>query len=67
VIDAKRYRGRPELRVEGGLLSSRVERLMAGGRDCTKLVDGVLNQVDLVRAVVGEIPVSGVLCFVKAD
>ncbi|HEX3828198.1 MAG TPA: hypothetical protein VHV82_13105 [Sporichthyaceae bacterium] len=66
MIDAKRYEG-PELRAEGGFLSPRVERLMVGGRDCTKLVDGVLDQVDLVRAVVGEVPVSGVLCFVEAD
>lgn len=53
VIDAKRYKGRPELRVEGGILRSRVERVLVGRRDCTKLVDGVLKQIDLVREVVG--------------
>lgn len=52
VIDAKRYSGRPQLRVEGGLRRPRVERLIVGRRDCTKLVDGVLKQVDIVRAVV---------------
>ncbi|WP_245734772.1 nuclease-related domain-containing protein [Nocardioides exalbidus] len=68
VIDAKRYSGRPRLRVEGGLLRPRVERLIVGRRDCTKLVDGVLKQVDVVRTVVGDqIPVHGVLCFVDAD
>ena len=68
VIDAKRYSGRPQLRVEGGLLRPRVERLTVGRRDCTKLVDGVLGQVDVVRTVVGDqIPVHGVLCFVDAD
>lgn len=42
VIDAKRYVDRrPELRVEGGLLRPRVEKLMVGGRDQTKLADGV--------------------------
>ena len=46
VIDAKRYSGRPQLRVEGGLLRPRVERLIVGRRDCTKLVDGVLKQVE---------------------
>lgn len=67
VIDAKRYRGRPRLRVEGGLLSPRVEKLLVGRRDCTKLVDGVLKQVGLVSEVVGDVPVTGVLCFVEAD
>lgn len=68
VVDAKRYSGRPQLRVEGGLLRPRVERLVVGGRDCTKLVDGVLRQVEVVRTVVGDqIPVHGVLCFVDAD
>ncbi len=68
VIDAKRYKGRPQLRVEGGLLRQRVDRLVVGGRDCTKLVDGVLKQAEVVRSVVGDrIPVHGVLCFVDAD
>ena len=41
---------------------------MVGNRDCTKLVDGVLKQVEAVREVAGDqIPVHGVLCFVNAD
>jgi hypothetical protein len=67
VIDAKRYKGRPELKVEGGLLRPRVEKVLVGRRDCTKLVDGVLRQVDLLRGVVGDVPVVGALCFVEAD
>lgn len=67
VIDAKRYKGRTDLKVEGGLLRPRVERVLVGRRDCTKLVDGVLKQVDLVRDVVGDVPVTGALCFVEAD
>lgn len=68
VIDAKKYRGRPHLKVEGGLLRPRVEKLLVGTRDCTKVVDGVLKQVDIVRGVVGdEVPVHGTLCFVEAD
>ncbi|PID53200.1 MAG: NERD domain protein [Micrococcales bacterium] len=47
VIDAKRYKGRPELRIEGGILRPRV--------------------IGLVREVVGDIPVTGALCFVEAD
>lgn len=67
VIDAKRYTGRPALTIEGGILRPRVEKVLVGRRDCTKLVDGVLKQVELVRDVVGDTPVTGVLCFVDAD
>ena len=44
-----------------------------GRRNCTKLVDGVLHQVDLVTAalsadpVLADAPVRGALCFVEAD
>lgn len=68
VVDPKRYAGRPHLRVEGGLFRPRVEKLMVGSRNCTKLVDGVLGQVDLVQGLVGDkVPVRGVLCFVESD
>ncbi|KJK12975.1 NERD domain protein [Terrabacter sp. 28] len=68
VIDAKKYRGRPRVKVEGGLLRPREERLLVGSRDCTKLVDGVLKQVDVVRGLLdADVPVHGVLCFVEAD
>jgi hypothetical protein len=67
VIDAKRYKGRPELKVEGGLLRPRVERVVVGRRDCTKLVDGVLKQVGLVSDLAGDVPVTGALCFVDAE
>jgi hypothetical protein len=68
VIDAKRYKGRPHLKIEGGLIRPRVERLLVGSRDCTKLVDGVLKQVEVVRGLLDDaLPVRGVLCFVEAD
>ncbi len=68
VIDAKRYQGRPTLRIEGGLLRPRVEKLLVGRRNCTKVVDGVLKQLEVVRGVVGDdVPVHGALCFVDAD
>jgi hypothetical protein len=70
VVDAKRYVDqRPVLRVEGGILRPRIERLMVGGRDRTKLVDGVLGQVERVVSVLGDecVPVVGVLCFVDVD
>jgi len=69
VIDAKRYVARrPTLQIEGGILTPKVEKLLVGGRDQTKLVDGVLEQVDLVRSIVGgNVPVTGVLCFIDSD
>jgi hypothetical protein len=70
VIDAKRYKGkRPELRVEGGILRPRVESLRVGGRDQTKLVDGVTSQVERVAGAVADpdVVVRGVLCFLEAD
>ena len=72
VIDAKRYTGRPHLRVEGGLFRARTEKLIVGTRDCTRLVEGARKQMDLVGAALarsgaGEVPVHGMLCFVEAD
>lgn len=68
VIDAKKYKGRPDLQVDGGILRPRIEKLMLGKRDRSSLVDGVLKQVQIVSDIVGpEIPVTGVLCFVEAD
>lgn len=71
VVDAKRYAGRPRLRVEGGILRPQAERLLVGRRDCSDLVDGVLRQARLVRAAVGDDvtapDVHGFLCFVNAD
>lgn len=67
VIDAKRYKGRPELKIEGGLFRPRTEKLLVGGRDSTNMVDGVLRQVDAVREHAGDVPVNGVLCFIQAD
>ncbi|MFC7491956.1 nuclease-related domain-containing protein [Knoellia alttitudinis] len=69
VIDPKRYLGkRPTLRIDGGLLRPRTETLMVGGRDRSKLVAGVLKQIEVVRAVAGQdVPVTGVLCFVESD
>jgi hypothetical protein len=72
VIDAKKYTGRPSLGVEGGLFRPRVEKLIVGSRDCTRLVEGVHKQVDLVSSALisagmGQIPVRGMLCFVDAD
>lgn len=70
VIDAKRYKGqRPSVHVGGGLIRPRVETLRVGGRDKTKLVDGVRSQVARVSDALADtkIKVKGALCFVEAD
>ncbi|MDQ0614154.1 hypothetical protein QF046_001795 [Microbacterium sp. W4I4] len=76
IVDAKRYSNkRPALEVAGGIFRPRVESLRTGGRDGTKLVDGVHKQVALVTSVLvasggvdaEEVPVHGVLCFLDAD
>ena len=68
VIDAKKYAGRPSLRIEGGILRPRVEKLMVGSRNCTKLVDGMHKQIEVVTGALGpEVTVHGALCFVEAD
>ena len=67
VIDTKRYKGRPERRVEGGLVRPRVELLYVGGRNKTSLVEGVTWQVGKVQSALPELPVRGILCFVDAE
>lgn len=67
VVDAKNYTGRVELRRSGGLLSPRVEKLTVRGRDCTSLVEQSIRQVERVREVTPAVPVTGVLCFYRAE
>jgi hypothetical protein len=72
VIDAKRYSGRIAVERRGGLLSPRTSRLIVGGRDKTRLVDGVLAQAEVVSAVLVAaghegVPVLPVLCLVDGD
>ena len=67
VIDPKRYAGRVAAVDKGGWFRTDV-RLKVGGRDRTKLVEGVRRQVALVEeAVGGAAPVHGALCFVDAE
>jgi hypothetical protein len=70
VIDAKRYSGRIAVKHRGGLLNARTEHLIVGGRDRSKLVGGVLRQVDIVERALASHPdvrVRGVLCFVDGN
>ena len=72
VIDAKRYRGRIAVEHRGGLLRARTEHLRVGGREQTKLVDGVLAQAEAVRQLLegsehDGVTVRAALCFVDGD
>lgn len=60
-------RGDPGFGLKVASFDPRAEKLIVGRRDCTKLVDGVRKQVGRVGEVVGDSPVTGVLCFVAAD
>lgn len=69
VIAAKRHSGKVERRDVGGLLRSDM-RLFVGGRDRSKLVDGLGWQIDAVRNALGEgssVPVHACLSFVGAE
>jgi hypothetical protein len=67
VIDAKKYKGAIEIRDVGTFFRAD-ERLYVDGRDRSKLVDGVLGQLEVVRRALGakfaDVPIRGVLCFV---
>ena len=72
VIDAKRYRGGIDVERRGGLLRARTEHLIVGGRERTKLIDGVIAQAEAVRQVLAAgphatAPVQAVLCFIDGD
>lgn len=70
VIDAKNYSGELAVRDVGRWTVSDL-RLFVAGRDRTGLTDGVLKQALAVRSALGrewsEVPVTGVLCFVKCS
>ena len=70
VIDAKKYQGAIEVRNVGSLFRLD-ERLYVDGRDRSKLVEGVLGQIKVVRVALGEefadVPIRGVLCFVGCE
>jgi hypothetical protein len=71
VIDAKNYEGKVRAEVRGGILRRRTEHLLIGGRDQTRLVEGLKRQVDLVRTALERAgksaDVRGVLCMADVD
>lgn len=72
VIDAKNVKGDVRIERSGGLFGPRTTRLTIGGRDRSRLVEGVERQVAEVAAALVDlgfdrVGVLGVMCFVKAD
>jgi hypothetical protein len=71
VVDAKHYVGNIEIRNIGGLFRTEL-RLYVGGRDRSKLADGLTWQLTTVRAALGASgiepmpPITPVLCFIEA-
>jgi hypothetical protein len=67
VIDAKRYKGKIEVR--NPLIGE--PRLLIGGRNKTKLVEGLARQQEAVRAALAdtapEVPVHACFCFLNPD
>lgn len=67
VIDAKRYKGKIEVRKP--LFGA--EKLVIAGRDKTKLVEGLSKQVEAVRtglaSIEKQVPVRAGLCFINPD
>jgi Nuclease-related domain len=67
VIDAKRYRGKIEVRKP--LIGE--PRLLIGGRNKTKLVEGLTRQQEAVRVALAEtvpaMPVHACFCFLNPD
>jgi hypothetical protein len=70
VIDAKKYKGEIKVRDVGPLWRTE-RRLYVGGRNQTKLIDGLRRQMAVVQGAVDstghEVRVYGILCFVGAE
>lgn len=63
VIDTKRYKGK--VAVCKPLFGH--AKLTIAGRDKTKLIDGLANQVALVQDTIADNTVHGALCFIDAE
>ena len=71
VLDSKYYQGQIKVKYSGGILKERRTELWIGNRNQSKLVDGVENQVNLVRKIIAtgviDIPVVGILAFYRGN
>lgn len=71
VIDAKNYKGVVKVKELGGIFSNKRKELWIGGRNRTKLIDGVKRQTQVVEKILGSsdnaMPVIGLLAFYYAQ
>jgi hypothetical protein len=71
LVDAKNYTGMVTVEKLGGWRSPQTRTLKVGGRDCTKLVEGMHKQRDIVGGILTtaglDIPVVEVLAFWRAE
>ncbi len=73
VVDAKRYKGKVEVRRDSSWLRRQPDRLFVNGRDRSLLVEAMARQVDDVEGVLHHlhadppIEVTPVLCFIDAE
>lgn len=71
VIDAKNYKGVVKVKELGGIFGNNKKELWIGGRNRTKLIDGVERQIQVVEKILAssavEMPVIGVLAFLNAE
>jgi hypothetical protein len=77
VIDAKRYKGRVEIRGSGTIFRPGPNLLFVGGRNKTSLVEAMTKQVAVVQAVIADLlgealgsegpVIRPALCFVDAE
>jgi len=75
VIDAKRYKGKVEIRGSGSILRPGPNLLFVGGRNQTELVEAMASQVEVVGAAIADIAwtaeaeglIRPRLCFVDAE
>lgn len=71
VIDAKNYKGIVKVKELGGIFGDNRKELWIGGRNRTKLIDGVKHQTQVVEKILAssaiEMPVIGILAFYNAQ
>jgi Nuclease-related domain len=72
VIDTKNYRGKVRVQKAGGLFSEPRTILSIGGKDRTRLLKAVKEQIELVRGALAgtddaDADIAGALCFANVD
>lgn len=71
VINAQRYEveglDAPTLRTDTQPAPAEHELLFVGRRGCGEHLDRIRKQVEAIRKVAGNVPVTGVLCFVDSE